>query len=295
MLSAFRNLFPLAKPSCAAVALGWALLPSAHSQVAAPAKLPAITQAAVPALIDEAVKYQLEDFRHTSWGLRYRVHRADDKEDSLRELVESANGNVARTLQRHGKPLTPEEDAAEQERLRGITAADMAKHRHSAETSDKFGVELMSAMPKAMIYTLTPGQPQLPQSTQPQVVLDFAPNPQYHPATTSQTLLSGIDGRVWIDADTHHLVRIEVTVVKNLNLMFGILARVYEGGTLTYEQHLVGGGHYGYSHIEINVRLRELMVKTVPYHSTLTTANMTYMPTAPSFKDAVNSLLAIQP
>ena len=70
-----------------------------------------------PQMIVDAVKYQLADFQHTSWGLRYRVHRQDDKEDTERDLIESREGNVARTLTRHGKVLTADEEAAERERL----------------------------------------------------------------------------------------------------------------------------------------------------------------------------------
>ena len=40
-----------------------------------------------------------------------------------------------------------------------------------------------------------------------------------------------------------------------------MLAHVYQGGTMVYEQHPVGDGHYAYSHIAIDVRLREFMVK----------------------------------
>jgi hypothetical protein len=252
------------------------------------------TASAVPALVEEAAKYQLEDFHHTTWGLRYRVHRIDAKEDSVRDLIESADGNIARTIVHKGQPLTPEEDSAEEERLREMTAADVLKHRRGAETSDKFGTELISALPHAMNYTLTQGQPQIAHLERPQIVLDYAPNPAYKPSTTAQALLSGIAGRIWIDAETHHLLRIEVNITKNINLMMGILARVYEGGKVSYEQRAVGGGHYAYTNIEMDVKLRELMVKVVPYHSTLTASNITLLTPPPSFKEAVNDLLTNQ-
>src|ERR1700712_4077118 len=72
------------------------------------AQNPAVSQASVPALVQDAVKYQLEDFHHTSWALRYRVHHVTDREDTIRELVETTDGNVARTLERHGQRLSPE-------------------------------------------------------------------------------------------------------------------------------------------------------------------------------------------
>ncbi|AFL87909.1 hypothetical protein Terro_1603 [Terriglobus roseus DSM 18391] len=254
-----------------------------------------VTPDAVPALVAEAVKYQMEDFHHTSWGLRYRVHRVDSKDDSVRELIESADGNVARTLSHHGRPLSDEETAAEEKRLRALSATELSRRRRSADSSDKYGLELIGAFPHAMLFTVAPSQTQLPQFSRPQVVLNFSPNPQYHPQTTAQEVLPGIAGRMWIDAETHHLLRIELNVTKNLNLMFGILARVYQGGTLTYEQQAIGGGHYAYRNIDINVKLRELMVKVVPYHETLTATDITYLPTPPRLKEAVEMLLSSKP
>ena len=279
--------FPSTPIASAFVAL---LLPVAHA-----ARPEGITQDAIPALVAEAVRYQTEDFHHTAWALRYRVHRVDGRDDSVRELIESSDGNVARTLMRFGRPLTGEEAAEEEERLRSMTAAELARRRRNSDSSDKYGIELISAFPHAMLFTLVPGQPQLPQFARPQVVLNYEPDSSYHAQTTAQQVLPGIAGRMWIDAETHHLLRIEINVTKNLNLMFGILARVYQGGTLTYEQQPVGGGHYAYRNIDINVKLRELMVKVVPYHQTLTATDITYMPTAPSVSAAVNMLLNIKP
>lgn len=254
----------------------------------------AVSHSSLPALIADAVKYQTDDFHHAGWALRYRVHRTDTREDSVRDLVESADGNVARTLARQGKPLTPEEDAAEQERLRSLTSAEVSRRHRNGENSDKYGMEMISAMPAAMIYTLTPGQPQLQQFPMPQVVLDYTPNPTYHPSTAAQSMLPSLAGRLWIDAETHHLLRIEINITKNLNLAMGLLIRVYQGGTMTYEQHAVAGGHYAYSHIDINVHLRELMVKSVPYHSILDATDVSVLPSPPPLKEAVEMLLSSQ-
>ena len=246
----------------------------------------------IPALVEDVVRYQSEDLHHTSWAVRYKVHRLTGKEDSLRDLVESTDGNVAKTLERDGKRLSPEDLVAEDQRLRSLSTNELAKRHHNAESTDKFALELVGAMPKAMVYSLAPGQPQLPQLGSPQVVLDYVPNPEFHPASTAQSLLTGIAGRIWIDSETHHLLRIEINITKNLNLFLGILAHVYQGGSMVYEQHSVGSGHYAYSHIAIDVRLRELMVKTVPYRSTLDATDVTLLPSPPTLKQAVDLLLA---
>ena len=252
-------------------------------------------QAQDVALIRQAVQFQLDEYQQHAWGLQYRVHRLDTKDDSLREVIETADGNVSRTLTWRGRTLTPEEQAGEETRLKSLTLAEVQRRRAKSQSADKYAVELITAMPDAMLFTRVTGQPQLPDKPHAQAVFDFLPNPAFHPATTTQSLLTGLAGRLWIDVETHHLSRIDLRITKNLNLMFGILARVYEGGTITYAQRPVAAGVYCYSLVTMDVKLRELMLHTVPYKQTITVSGTRFYPIAPTVKEAVNTLLAIPP
>lgn len=251
-----------------------------------------LTPAAVSSVLKQAVQYQLDDFHHRAWGMQYRVHRLNPKEDSIREVIETEDGTVSRTLTYKGRALTEEEEKGEQERLKTLTPEDVRKRRQKSESNDHYGVELIRTLPQAMIFTPVEGQPQL-SGHRPQIVLDFTPDPKFHPASTTQSLLTGLAGRVWIDAETHHLTRIELRIIQNLNLMFGILARVYQGGTLSYEQKPVSPQHDAYTEIQMDVKLRELMLHVAPYNEKLTVLSMRFYPTAPSVKDAVNTLLTL--
>ena len=73
----------------------------------------------------------------------------------------------------------------------------------------------------------------------------------------------------------------------------GMLVRVYEGGTMSYEQRPVGGGHYAYTHLTIDVKLRELMLRNVPYRATYTVTDAKYLAHVPSVPEAIQTLLAI--
>ena len=241
-------------------------------------------------LIADATRFQLQYVQHKLSPLSYEVRRKDGKEDETRLLIESADGPVGRLVQRNRQPLTTEEDGKEQGRLRSLDAADMAHKRKGEREGEKFATELITAMPEAMLYSFTPGQPQLAIS-RPQFVLDFTANPAYHPSTTSQGLLSGLQGRLWIDREDHHVVRMEVHVVHDLNLAWGLLAKVYRGGTIDYDQRPVAPGQYAYSHIAVDVTLRELMVKTVPYHLQLFATNHHVLASAPTLQQAVQQLL----
>ena len=210
----------------------------------------------------------------------------------MRDVVEASDGNITRLVQHNGQALTPAENEGDLERLRQyVESGDLRKKEKDEKRNQAIGFELIHAMPRAMLYTLTPGQPQLPEHDRSQIVLDYVPNPQFRPTTTAEGLLSGISGRLWIDAADHHLVRLEINIMRNLDLAFGLLARVYPGGTVEYDQRRIGEGVYAYSHIRLHLRLRELMVKTVPYDADLTATDIEVLSPVPTAAQAVEVLL----
>lgn len=247
------------------------------------------TPAAITALVTDAVRLQEQDLHRQHWAVRYRVHRIDGKQDTLRDLVETDSGNVARTLQRNGHALSPDEQAAEVQRLQAIAAK--GELHHGVDPFERYGDDLIRAMPTAMDYTPVPAQPQLPQFPMQQTVLDFNPRGGFHPASTAQSMLKGLSGRIWLDSQTHHLLRIEVNIQQDLDLAFGILARVYKGGRIVYEQVPVDPEHDVYRLIQVDVRLRELMIKTTPYHLLLETTERTPLSAVPSLQEGVALLL----
>lgn len=240
----------------------------------------------------EVAEQQAQYLERSGTHFRYHLHRVDPREDTLRDVIESSGGNLTRLLQHNGQALTPAENDGDRERLTGyIRSGDLQRKEREEKRNHGYGLELIRAMPTAMTFIPTPGQPQLPRHDRPQVVLDFAPNPQFHPRSTAEGLLSGIDGRLWIDAADHHLVRMEINVLHNLDLAGGVLVRVFPGGTVEYDQQRVAEGIYAFSHIRMHVRLRELMIKTVPYDSDLVAADIEALTPTPTPEQAVETLL----
>lgn len=235
----------------------------------------------------------LQDEKHP---IRYVVRTADRKGDRTREIIESAQGNIARLIQRDGKPITASEDAAERARLNGLLTSpgDLRKHQQRERASSSYAIELIKLIPEAGIYTYTPGQPQPPSSSLPQVVLDFQPNPAFHPPTMIAELLTGLKGRVWIDARTGTMTRIQGEVLHPVNFGWGMVARIYPGGRVEFEQTCVDGKRWVYSHLDENVTLREMMLKTVNDHTRMSAWNFQLLPAPVTSQDAIHALLAEQ-
>ena len=194
--------------------------PAAWPQAASAASLPAVPARSwvVDCANNEAIVIQ-----HPDSFLRYRLHVIDEKGDHLRDQIETPEGSVSRNLQRDGRPLTPAEDAAERQRLNDLLAspAAFARHIRNEQNNKQMGVNLLKLIPDAMLWSYTPGQPQLsnlPSGDPALVVLDFKPNPAWSPPTMESEPLIGLEGRLWIDPRTRRMVRLEGRLTRAVNI-----------------------------------------------------------------------------
>lgn len=227
-----------------------------------PPSIPARTWA------EDCANNEILVIQHPDSYLRYRLHEVNEKGDQIRDQIETPEGSVARLIQRDGRPLPPEEDTAERERLNYLIAEPsvFAHHIKNEQANKKLGVDLLKMMPDAMLWTYAPGQPQpvdQPSGAAPLVVLDFKPNPKWSPPTIPADTLTGLEGRIWIDRKTRRMVRLEGDLFHAVNIGWGMVAHIYPGGNVTLQQTNAGGQRWIVNHIVEQLTLRALMVKTV--------------------------------
>jgi hypothetical protein len=241
----------------------------------------------------DATANELTALHHPGSYLRYHMHIADEKGDRVRDTIESKDGTVARLILKDGRPLTAEEDKGERQRLNDMIAAPAAyaKHVKNESTGLKIADELIRLMPDAMLYSYVPGQPQTGKNGGAvEIVLDYTPNPAFKPPTTTAEALTGLKGRVWIDAKSRHLTRMEGTIFQGVNFGWGMLAHIYPGGQLVMEQADAGSDRWIFTHFTQKVSVRALMVKTVNVNENVdASAFQTLGPM--SYQDAIRLLL----
>ncbi len=293
-----------AAPGCAGL---WACVAGFAAMVAAAAgpavvaaasqAAPAASLAALPARTwaGDCARNEVLVVEHPDSYLRYRLHEVDEKGDRVRDQIETPEGSVARLILHNGRPLTPEEDAEERERLNGLidSPADFARHIRREEENKKTGIKLIRMMPDAMLWSYTPGQPQLPNPPAGEpalVVLDFKPNPAWSPPDIESEPLTGLEGRVWIDPRTHLMVRLEGSLFHAINIGWGMVAHIYPGGTVTVQQTNAGGERWIVGHILEQLTVRALMVKNVKQSLIFDTAQYQAVP-AMKYQQAIKLLL----
>jgi len=241
----------------------------------------------------DAAANELQALHHDDSYLRYRTHTLSDKGDVVRDVVESKDGTVARLIMRDGKPLTEVQDKDERQRLNDMIASPSAyfKHVRNSESERKMADKLVPLMPDAAIYTYTPGQPQTGKNGGAlEVVLDYKPNPKFNPPSTEAEALTGLEGRVWIDAKTHYLVRMEGTVSHGVNFGWGMLAHIYPGGKLELDQTSVGENRWIFTYFSMKLSVRALMLKTVNVHTESSASDFQKLGPM-SYQDAIRMML----
>jgi hypothetical protein len=242
----------------------------------------------------DAARNELIALHHKDSYLRYRMETVNEKGDQIRDVIESKDGTVARLIMKDGKPLTTEEDEWERQRLNDMIASPeaFAKHVNRGESEKSMADKLVPLMPDAMINTYTPGQPQSGRNGGAlEIVLDYKPNPKFVPPNTQAEALTGLEGRAWIDAKTHSLVRMEGTIFRGVNFGWGMLAHIYQGGKLEMNQTNVGGNRWIFTDFSMQLTVRALMVKKLNIHSTAKASNFQVLGPM-SYQDAIRLLLA---
>ncbi len=244
----------------------------------------------------DAAMNELKVLNYGRSYLRYRERTVDAKGERLRDVIESKDGSVARLIMKDGRPLTPEEDQWEHDRLQAMleSPAAYAKHVKGDVSGKKMGMDLIKLAPEALDFSYVPGQPQRPDRVAhpddlPEIVLDYKPNPNWVAPSMTADALSGLEGRVWIDAKTHYLTRMEGTVFRPVN--FGLfLAKVYPGGKLIFEQTRVGDTRWIFSKFVEKLDLR-VLIKTLKQDLDMQAFDFTWVQEM-SYEDAIRLLWA---
>jgi hypothetical protein len=243
--------------------------------------------------IDAAAK-EIEIINHSGSYIRYRQRAIDEKGDELRDVIESKDGAVARLIMRDNRPLTPEEDQAERDRLTSLLEhpSEYARHVKNENSSKKTAIDMIKIMPNAMIFTYAPDQSPSPESSAPQVVIDYVPDPAFNPPNTTSEALTGLRGRIWIDAKEKTIVHMTGDIFRSVNFGWGMIAHIYPGGKLDFEQASAAGSRWNMTSFHENVTARALMVKTIAVKKEFHSLDFQLMPGPVSYQDAIHLLLS---
>jgi hypothetical protein len=222
----------------------------------------------------------------------YRQHKVDPKGSAVKEIVETKDGDVARLIEKDGKPLPPEEEQAEIDRLNNLLAhPEVQEHRHKKEQEDSArGDEMVHMLPDAFLYTFD-GMVEGPNGLCYR--LRFRPNPAFTPPDREGEVYHGMVGELWVDQAQLRLVKIDAHLVSDVNFGWGVLGRLYKGGSILVQNADVGLHHWETIHMKLNLQGKLLMLKSVDYSTTEDFTDFKVQPQELGYQEAIRLLQKI--
>src|SRR5215472_349266 len=125
-----------------------------------------------------AIDHELaeQDRDHSHW--RYSLHREDNKGTQDRDVIETSEGSLSRTLLKWGRPLNAEEREADNARMQKQISdpEERAKHAKREKKDSEKARQMLRSIPEAFLFSYDGEQ-------DGKVRLTFVPNPHFDPST----------------------------------------------------------------------------------------------------------------
>jgi hypothetical protein len=144
-----------------------------------------------------------------------------------------------RLAARDDRPLTPGEESKEQKRLarstlqrQKETAPQRAQRLAEYQKRPEWQREVWHELPEAFDFRLAGEEPWNGNAL---YVIEATPRQGYQPRSRTAEALTHVHGKLWVDKQDYHLVKVEVEVVGTISVGL-FLVRVAKGSRAAFEQ-----------------------------------------------------------
>jgi hypothetical protein len=261
------NLFGRTLSLCTA-ALAFAVLPAlAGSPLQTHAQEPTFEKPKVslPAnprdLVQRAIENQLKNTTRQQYST-WKERDVKPRGTVVRQLVETPGGVLGRTIEKDGKPLTPDERQKEDDRVNRLLDPDQMKAKAKEQKEDEERtVKMLHAIPDAFIFTYAENSKAANGDNL--VHIRFTPNPDFDPPSRECLVFQGMQGDMMVDVTQTQLAKIDGTLFKDVTIGWGIIGRLDKGGRFVVEQQEVYKDHWDQTHMILDFTGKALLIKTI--------------------------------
>jgi hypothetical protein len=243
-----------------------------------------------PVVVERALAAEMRTAQDPNHPMRYRLRKSSPRLTTVKEIVETRDGAVARLFTIGDRPLAAADEQKEQARLDSLLS-DPGRQRHRKQSEDEDSgraLKLLRVLPHAFIYQFV-GTGMGPTGKVEKFI--FRPNPQFIPPDLETQVLTGMVGEIWIDASQQRVVRIEGHLRQDVNFGWGILGRLYKGGWIVLEQAEVSGRQWRIVRFQMSMNGRVLF-RNKNFDTVLEETNFAPVPVGLNYKQAIQMLRA---
>jgi hypothetical protein len=214
------------------------------------------------ALVRRAAANAAAAAQDTNHLFLYRATKETNSGKAVRDMVETKDVILARTITWNGRQLTAQERAKEEAKLDLLIrdAEELRKKKDEQDSDRKRTLQVVRALPDALVFRYDGTETVNGRET---IRLKFVPNPDFNPTSKETYGLKAAAGMLWIDKEHTQIVRMDAQLTENVYIGWGILGHINKGGRLELEQTLLPGNAWRISKLNIEATGKAFFFKTI--------------------------------
>src|SRR5882757_676200 len=217
---------------------------------------------------------------------RWRYHQEEKVPvHTVSIVVETAYGSIKQKIEESGHPLTPEQTAAEVKRVQSFIhdPGQQQKQRRDGQHDDKSATKLLTMLPEAFAWTVASETPEL-------ITLAFTPDPGFDPPDMEAHVMSTMAGEMIVDKSQHRIRTIRGTLSHDVEIGFGLLGKLHQGGTFEVERREIAPGLWQIVETHVHIEGRALFFKTIGQQQDEIKTEFTRVPDSTTLEQAATML-----
>lgn len=193
---------------------------------------------------------------HTNWS--YRDHDRVPGKDAVYQSIETPAGSLRRMVELNGSPLTPAQESAESDRIRRFvdSPSEQARAHRNSQHDDQQAAAMLKMLPNAFLWTLT-------RQDAEAITLSFRPNPGFTPPDMQSRVMGQMAGEMVIAKDGNRIRTLRGALTEDVNIGWGLLGKLNEGGTFDVERRPIDGAHWQITETHVHIGGHALLFKTI--------------------------------
>jgi hypothetical protein len=216
--------------------------------------------------LESPVPFRYQERLEWPWGIE------------TRSVIETPEGRADRIVQFSDEPLSSEQQAKQERRLKKLLSDhDAVKNElqdQKAETQRR--IRMVKAFPRAFFFDFAGRENGL-------LRFDFRPNPEFSPKDRETQMYRGMEGKVWVEPVHERIVQVQGKLVKDVSFGWGIFGRLNKGGIYEISQTQLSPGVWRITTLNVDVKGRIFLLNSFRFmrresnsHFRAVSASLTY-------------------
>lgn len=215
---------------------------------------PTAVQQYVKQVIDKEIAAAAND--HSRW--MYEDDYRSPEKHVVKLVVQTADGNLSRTILRNGHALTPQEREKDESKMQAVIndPSVRAKQRRDSAHDDAQSASLLKILPDAFVWTETGESNGL-------MTFHFVPKASYQPPTYASRVFAAMAGEMVVNSRQQRLVSLSGKLIRPVEFGYGIFGKLQQGGTFHIIRSETGPGEWQITEMHVHIEGHVLFFKSI--------------------------------